>query len=188
MSTENKHNNSFLKGLPKNKKPFKVPDNYFNQFSDNIAVHIFEKSLPKTTGQKIPNDYLTNFTNNLSASVIETQLPQKTGYKTPENYFENFVVAKPKNKIISLLAYVSIAAAFLLGWFVFNQNNTSYFDELSSEEIISYLSTEDLNTDFVLDNALINTNDVLLTSVDNIELDDIDQLDVELTEYDILDY
>lgn len=159
MNNEDQHNDQFLKDLTKGKNPFKTPDNYFDNLSDKLAVDIFKQNLPN-----------------------------KTGYKAPDHYFENFTVKKPKNRIISLLPYVSVAAVIAFGFFIFNNNTPSTIDILTDEEIISYLSSEDiLETREIIENSIINTDNMMFASLDNIEMD-IDLLDMELNEYDILEY
>ena len=159
MSNNHQHSDQFLKDLTKGKNPFKTPENYFDNLSEKIAVDVFEQSLPK-----------------------------ESGFKTPELYFENFKVKKPQSKIISLLPYLTTAAVIVFGFFIFNNSNQSTIDKLSREEIINYLSSDDgIETNDILNNTLINTDDIMFTSLDNIEMD-IDQLDIELNEYDILEY
>lgn len=161
MNDEHQHNDQFLKDLTKGKNPFKTPDNYFDNLSDKIVVDIFEESIPN-----------------------------RTGYKTPDNYFENFKVAKPKNKVISLLPYLStaVAAVIIFGVFLFNSGHQSTIDKLSNEEIINYLSYQDvIETDDIIKNTIINTNNIMFASLDNIDMN-IEQLDMELNEYDIIEY
>ncbi|MDO3694530.1 hypothetical protein QVZ41_06690 [Wenyingzhuangia sp. chi5] len=159
MNENHQHSDQFLKDLTKGKNPFKTPENYFDNLSEKIAIDIFEQSLPN-----------------------------ESGFKTPELYFENFKVKKPQSKIISLLPYFTTAAVIVFGFFIFNNNNQSSIDKLSREDIINYLSSEDgIETSDILENTSINTNNIMFTSLDNIDMD-IDQLDIELNEYDILEY
>lgn len=189
MNKDHQHIDDFFKDASKNKHPFKTPDNYFNELPDKVADDLFLNSLPKETGHKVPDNYFNNLSENLATGILEQSFPKQTGLKTPDHYFENFTVKKPRRKIISLVPYISTAAAILIGFFIFNNNNnTTILDELSSEEIISYLSTDsDLNSSYVIDNTLINTNDTFFASIDNIDID-INQLEMEVSEYDILDY
>ena len=162
MNENQQHSDQFLKDLSKNKNPFKTPDNYFDNLSEKVAINIFEQSLPKNPG-----------------------------FTTPELYFENFKVKKPQNKIISLLPYLSTAAVIVFGFFIFNNGNQSSIDKLSREEIINYLSSDDgINTNDILENTLINTNNIMFTSLDNIEIniDQLDMLDIEIDEFDIIEY
>ncbi|ANW95477.1 hypothetical protein AXE80_03925 [Wenyingzhuangia fucanilytica] len=159
MNKDHQHNDQFLKDLTQEKNPFKTPENYFDNLSEKLSVDIFEQSLPK-----------------------------KTGFKTPDNYFENFKVNKPKSKIITLLPFISVAAVLAFGLFIFSNYNTPNIDALSNEEIINYLSSDDgLETNDILENTIINTDNIMFASLDNIEID-IDQLDMELNEYDIIEY
>ncbi|MGY5354405.1 hypothetical protein [Wenyingzhuangia sp. IMCC45467] len=159
MNNDNQHNDQFLKDLTQGKNPFKTPENYFDNLSDKLAVDIFEQSLPN-----------------------------KTGYKTPNNYFENFTVKKPKNRIISLIPYLSTAAIIAFGFFIFNNNNQSSIDKLSNEEIINYLSSDDgIEINDIIENAIINTDNIMFANLDNIDVD-IDLLEMELSEYDLIEY
>lgn len=160
MNKDHQHSEDFLKDLTKGKNPFKTPENYFDDLSDKLAVDIFEQSLPKTSG-----------------------------FKAPENYLENFKVKKPQSKIRVLLPYLSTAAAILIGFFIFNNNNNQpSLDQLSREDIISYLSTdEDVETSFLLNNTTINTDNILYSSLENVDIN-IDEIDAELSEYDIINY
>lgn len=188
MNKDHQHIDDFFKDASKNKHPFKTPVNYFNEFSDKVADDLFVSSLPKETGQKTPNNYFNDLSNKLVTNILEENLPKKTGLKNPDNYFDNFTVKKPRSKTISLLPYLSTAAAIVIGFFIFNHNKTSVLDELTTEEIISYLSTDsDLNSLYLIESTDINTNDALFASIDNMDID-IDELEMEVTEYDILDY
>lgn len=159
MNENHQNNDQFLKDLTKGKNPFKTPENYFDNLSEKMSVDIFVHSLPK-----------------------------ESGFKTPELYFENFKVKKTQSKIISLLPYLSTAAVIVFGFFIFNNGNQSTIDQLSREEIINYLSSDGgIETNDILDNTLINTDNIMFSSLDNIEMD-IDQLVMELNEYDIIEY
>lgn len=158
MNDEHQHNEDFLKDLVDKKQPFKTPDNYFNQLSEKISIDLFE--------EKLSNNH---------------------GFKTPDNYFDNFSIKKPKNKIRYLLPYISSAAIIVFGLFLFNSNETE-IDQLSNEEIISYLSFDDnINTNDIIENAIINTNDIMFANIDRVDLN-MEQLDIELSEYDIIEF
>ena len=140
METEQTHNDDFLKGLKLNKNPFKAPDNYFNNLSEDI-----------------------------NTTYLAQQLPNSTGFKVPNHYFENFKVPKTKSKIILLLPYVSVAAAITVGLFLFNARKNDSFsnndiveylaldNNMGENEIVSYsyidsetifkTSIEDINID-----------------------------------------
>lgn len=182
------HINNSLKNIPKKETPFKTPKDYFNKFSGDMKDIAFTESLPKKTGLKTPDNYLNKLSEQLSTIVTENDFPKKTGLQTPENYFENFTVKKPKSKTTSLIPYLSIAAAIVVGFFIFksNSNNLSALDKLTNDEIISYLSIEnDLTSSYLIENVEINPKNILFANLDNM---DIEELEIEISEYDILDY
>ncbi len=88
-----------MKEAPENINPFKTPENYFENFSEEMQIRISEENLKDKFGNSIP-------------------------FKVPENYFENskkmFIERIKetnrikKNPILLLKPYLSIAAGLLV--------------------------------------------------------------------------
>ncbi|MGY5352881.1 hypothetical protein ACXGQW_10050 [Wenyingzhuangia sp. IMCC45533] len=155
MYNEPEQNKHFsLDDLNLKKNPFKAPDNYFNELSSSIV-----------------------------SKDNATPLPKKTGFIAPKHYFDNFKVSPPKFKILKLVPYTSVAAAILVGFFLFNlsKNRT-----LSKDEIIDYLAIEaNMYDDEILYHNIIDNRD--LTNVENININ-IDELTLEIDDYDLIDF
>ncbi|MDO6802270.1 hypothetical protein Q4595_07390 [Wenyingzhuangia sp. 1_MG-2023] len=157
MDIENIHNEYFLKGITNGKNPFKTPENYFKTFSEDIHT-----------------------------SIIEEQFPTQTGFSVPTNYFKEFKVNTKPSRIIQLIPYISIAAAILVGFFIFNNNSQNL--QLSDEEVIQYLTyQDDIEYNEIINNIDINMSAFLDSNLDN-TLVNIDQLSLELNEYDIVEF
>lgn len=156
MNKENTHTDQFLKEIVGNKNPFKTPDNYFNNVSENIS----------------------------GKSILTSK---ETGFKTPEHYFNTFKVHKSTSKIRSLWPYLSAAAIIAIGFFVF-KTNTLDIKPLNNDDIINYLALEkNIDIDEIINN-IDNPNSLSLYS----NLDEItptvDELSLELSEFDIIDF
>ena len=121
-----------------NNSAFKVPENYFENFSQKIETRIFEENIKKQFGNKNP-------------------------FNVPENYFENFksdIFGKRKNKFARIIKitrpWLSAAAGiiiiftlwqFLLTGIENKNNHAEDNDSLKSENtfvIANYQS--DINT------------------------------------------
>lgn len=103
--------------------------------------------IPKNNPFKIPENYLEDF----KVSLGETKA--RSGFSTPENYFDSFKVALPKKEtkptVISLfksykISAIAAAITLLIAIPIMinsNQSNNIEIDQLSFNEVDSYLKT-----------------------------------------------
>ncbi|MGY6647237.1 hypothetical protein [Wenyingzhuangia sp. IMCC45574] len=158
MEKETQHSEDFLKEFTQGKNPFKTPDNYFNNLSERIHI-----------------------------ASVEQELPKETGFKVPNNYFENFTVKRSRSKIIKLLPYTSVAAAFIFGFFLFKQGTNTDI-QLQDDNVISYLTYEEnIEYDEIISNLTINNEDLSEINLDG-DYVNIEQLSLELSEYDLVEF
>ncbi|NIJ46128.1 hypothetical protein FHR24_002606 [Wenyingzhuangia heitensis] len=159
MNKENQHSEQFLKEITRQKNPFKTPENYFDNLSEKIVLQQLQESLPT-----------------------------KTGYSIPKNYFESFSVKKPKSKIRLLTPYIATAAAIAFGFFVFKPDNTNNYDELNNTDIINYLAIEEsIDINEILSNTEDSDLSFLYSNLNDLN-PTVDQLSLELSEYEIIDF
>ncbi len=120
----------------KKENSFKVPENYFDNFSKELETRISEENLKKRFGNKNP-------------------------FTVPENYFETFSVKnkRPERKIIKLITpWLSAAAGiiiiFALWQFLLNEVETNKHAETNDTLISTQMN-------FIADNQIqINENDI----------------------------
>jgi len=117
------------------------------ELNHNIEEGSILKGISKENPFKTPESYFNNITEQYSNTNDLSQKITQTGFKTPEHYFKNFTVKTPL-KLIKLIPYVSVAAAILVGVFIYNsQISNTELDglaiELQDDEILDYLSYED---------------------------------------------
>jgi hypothetical protein len=103
--------------------------------------------IPKNNPFKIPENYMEDF----EVSLGETKA--RSGFSTPENYFDSFKVALPKKEtkptVISLfksykISAIAAAITLLIAIPIMvnsNQSNSIEIDQLSFNEVDSYLKT-----------------------------------------------
>ncbi|NJB83814.1 hypothetical protein [Wenyingzhuangia aestuarii] len=158
MNKENQHSEQFLKEITGNKNSFTTPENYFDNLSERIATQQFQESLPKNSGFKVPN-----------------------------NYFETFSVQKPKSKVRLLTPYIAIAAAVVIGFFTFKPNTNTY-DELNNSDIINYLAIEEsIDINEIINNTEDSDLSFMYSNINDLN-PTIDQVSLELSEFDIIDF
>lgn len=159
MDNETQHSEDFIKDFTQSKNPFNTPENYF----DDLSERLFTAS-------------------------VESELPNDTGFTVPKNYFEEFKVKRPKNKLVQLFPYISIAACLMIGVFLFKNMDNASSVELKDENIISYLTYEEgIEYDEIISNITINENDFIDDNLDTNYIN-IDEFSEELKEYDVINF
>jgi hypothetical protein len=166
------------------KQDFKVPEGYFDSFTDKMKQKLSEEDM---------------------------HLPAKDNFKVPENYFENLnekIVQKidgKGTKVIKLRPYrkfyyvaASVAAILLVVFglqlsqedeFTFgdlaNSDLETYLENndlgLSSYEIAEVIPVEELEINDILENQINDEN--IMEYLDD-TVDDVDELNIELDEYE----
>ena len=159
--------------MPKNKlhkiknSGFKLPDDYINKLEDQIMGHI-KIDEAKTSGFNIPENYLDS----LEDSILEK------------------VSGKENTKVISLfdrktLIYISgIAAAILLMFALGVFNNVDPYSQLDNELVENYILAEDISSyeiaSLMTDEELIEDNFIENEFIqENLEDYLLDNLDIE---------
>lgn len=104
----------------------------------------------KNSGFKIPDNYFQDFEENILSKVKLKSLTEDSGFVVPDNYFDEFKVSvKNETKVISIfnrknrLLVSSIAAAIVL-FFSLNIFNNSIvsLNDLDTETVDSYILDE----------------------------------------------
>ncbi|MBA4849072.1 hypothetical protein [Emticicia sp. BO119] len=186
---------------------FAVPDNYFNTLSSRILNRIADlekqevrlNSLPKVNVFKVPEGYFENTEESIRATVRIESIERKNIFEIPNNYFAELtasILAKTqeKTKVINVnwwqrgrtmwAAAASIILLIGLGFAVpqFSKADSEVaLEELSKDEINSYLATVDLG---YLEYEAITTNTAPLPK--EVETKIIDDLDIN--KRDILEH
>lgn len=151
--------------LDKDKKintGFKIPENYFEEFENQLMQRIsFEETTPKiSAGFKTPDNYFESFEDRVMQSISFEENTEKitTGFKIPENYFENFedrIISKIQSeekpvKVISLWQRRSIWISGIAATMILSLGAYIYFNELNTQNNITaqeYLAySSDLST------------------------------------------
>lgn len=146
------------------------------------------------SGFKVPGEYFGNFTDRLLDSLAEQEvgLPQDEGFSIPKGYFEGFNdrlgkrIAASETKVIPLNAYrkyflaaASIAALILLlvalPW---QTEQPLSFEDLAGSDIEFYLGSREFDL----------TDDEIAQLLPVEELEMTDMMDSRLTEEHIVDY
>lgn len=137
---------------------FKVPENYFEEFSDALFTKIHEESLPKETGFTIPKSYFEEVGENIISAI---EFPKK----------------RKNTKVKILYAISSVAAAVLLFFSIFNYNKTEVinFNEVTNTDIEEWITQGNMNFDSY-DVASIDSNISWSTTIEleNISNEEID--------------
>lgn len=105
---------------------------------------------------QIPENYFENFDDELFSKIKTQDFPKGSGFRVPEYYFENFSekiereFTSKKAKVYSLYNYSirigSIAALFILGLFIYNFSDTEIEDP-SITAIDEYINNGNLKID-----------------------------------------
>lgn len=153
----------------------------------------------KKPGFKVPKDYFDNLEEVLLSDIKLRETISTSGFKTPKDYFKTLeehviekVSKKETTKVISLISrrnivYISsVAAAILLlfnlsifnkdtGWSTLDAKtveNYMIYDDVSSFEIASLLSEDDLKEENFVSNNL-NTENVETYLLNNLDVEDL---------------
>lgn len=146
------------------------------------------------SGFKIPDNYFNNFNEDLKIKIIEDQLKEKFGNKKPftipNNYFENFSVKvekeKAPQKIIKLLKpFISIAAGIILifGVWQFILTNIPENNNFANNNLNKVEETNRLND---LDCYIEDIDLFSIGDIDNEENEE--SLNIDISEEEISDY
>ena len=108
-------------------------------------------------GYKVPDNYFDTFSDQLFSKVAETSIPSKTGFTTPDNYFENLekqifastINKKRKQKIRILYTLSTVAASLLLIFSIFNHTNKENvtFDSITISDVQVWMENGNLSLD-----------------------------------------
>lgn len=136
---------------------FKIPENYFDSFEDNLLKRLEEKeplASIKTSGYTVPKDYF---------NTVETAIFNKLNTKE-----KPVISLKSRN---TFYYFAGIAASFVLLFsLVFNNNKSITIDTLETSNIEGYLFQEDYTNDELA--TLFINNDISETDFINITITD----------------
>jgi hypothetical protein len=132
-------------------------------------------------GFKVPSNYFEEFSESIFSKIQEEEIPQETGFNTPEAYFEkveetilsniNFPKKKKRLHLKVIYTISSIAAAIVLyfGISQYQKPETVSFDSLTTTDIQEWIAKGNMNIDSY-DIASIEFEHVWST---NIEMDEV---------------
>ncbi|GAB3514360.1 hypothetical protein [Emticicia fontis] len=190
------------------KQNFAVPDNYFDTLSSRIMNRIasFEKqeirleTLPKVNVFKVPEGYFESVEDIIRAQVRVESIERKNIFEVPANYFDELPArilsqTQEEAKVIKVNWWQqkgrtmwAAAASFVLliglGFAVpqFSKaKSEAAMEELSKDEINSYLATQDLG---YLEYEAITTNATALPKEAETKILE----DLDINKKDILDH
>jgi hypothetical protein len=189
------------------KQNFAVPDNYFDTLSSRIMNRIADlgkqtislENLPKVNVFKVPQGYFENAEESIRATTRVESIERKNIFEVPTNYFDELPTriisrTQEETKVIKVnwwqkgrtiwAAAASIVLLIGLGFYIpqFSKaGSEAALEELSKEEINSYLATQDLG---YLEYEAITTNTTTLPK--EVERNIID--DLNINRKDILEH
>ncbi|WP_250434451.1 hypothetical protein [Hanstruepera flava] len=147
---------------------FKTPDDYFNQFEDNLLLELQLKENVSNSGFKAPEGYLNAFKVNVTPIESETKVIPLFNKKT-------------------ILYVASIAAVFLMLLIIPTSKNNINFASLDSETLENYLLTSDFES-VELSHLITNTstfeNSILEETLSDVNLEDYLYNNTELEDLD----
>lgn len=151
------------------KSGFKTPDNYFNQFEDNLLSEIRLKEQVSKTGFEVPDGYLDMFKVEINEPV-------------------------PQSKVISLFSRktiwyaASVAAVAILLINIPSFKTTDNFVAIDTESIESYMLDTDYDAyelgDLIIDPSAFE-DAILEESITDASLEDYFYDNVELEDFNI---
>ena len=154
------------------------------------------------TGFKVPDDYFSTFEENLISELELKEKVNTSGFKIPRNYMNDFEVKVPsvksssiESKVIALfsdqkwLVAASIAAIFILLVSIpTKQHDVLDFAFLDSDSIESYLLTNDFDS-AELNNLITNPSDfetsILEETLNDLPLEDYLYNNIELEDLNL---
>lgn len=149
---------------------FKTPDNYFNQFEDNLLREIKLKERVSNSGHKVPTGYFENF-----EVTIDKQNPTETK-----------VISLFSRK--TLLYAASIAAIAILIINIPAFKTTQNFASLDVESMETYMLDNDYSaydlSDLITDSEAFEES-ILDEALINISLEDYFYENIELEDFNI---
>lgn len=162
----------YLKEKTNQKHGFSIPDNYLDEFDDQISAKIIESSFSNKNSFKVPDNYFDSFEESIMNSVKEdTEEPVKviSLYSKIKKFIP--VTAAASILLFSSIFYFtgqsevtneSITADDIESWY-----SNSFFEDASAYELSTLLNNEDF-TDEEL--SFVDNNDGLeeyFNSIDN---------------------
>jgi len=151
--------------IPKKHNPFKTPNGYFEEFSQDLGTKLGEEKLgtSKKAGFKVPKDYF---------DTLPSRIIHKLHIPEPR-------VIPLTSKRFYYAAAASIAAAFLIFFGIQRKNQESAsWDSIVNTDIETYFDTNGL--------GLTSYEIAEVISLDDLKVTDF--LETELNEEDIIDY
>lgn len=195
------------------KTGFTTPEKYFKNFDEKmlskLSTETIKVKLPDNSGFKTPISYFINYEEKILDNILieHDQISKNkiTGFIVPEDYFYSFEeelfkkVAIPETKIIWLFSIkniftaVSIAAIFILSFFIIkpNSTNTLTFDDIEYAALENYLNTEDIDISALELVDLYNVDTNQLNNISFFKIEDeniLEYLSDETTSDDYYDY
>lgn len=172
-----------LARLPK-KNPFGVPENYFNELSEQINKAVFIDNLGKKENQgfQVPENYFEELSSQIESKIALDKikaLNAEASFKVPENYFEKLnssILSKTVNKVNSpkvlrlwqtnLFKYASAACFILLTAFglYINQQSTPS-QQTASIEVVNENLLYDIDESTILEHIQEQGNNAIATPV-----------------------
>lgn len=153
-----------------NKTGFKTPPDYFNNLEEAILCQIKLKETIKNTGFKTPKDYFDTLESRVMDEILENETPK--------------VISLINKRTIIYVSSIAAAVLLLFNLSIFNKDldwnkldsetveNYMLSEDISTYEIASFLSVEDLNEENFITYDL-NEENVETYLLNNLDIDDI---------------
>jgi hypothetical protein len=166
MEKEVNKNIKELKKLGFTSPGFKVPENYFEEFSDGLFSKMKEEeeeeekegSIPKTTGFKTPERYFDHLEDSILSTIKNTAR-----------------IRKSKTRILYTISSVAAALLLYIGTAKYNQSNIVTFESITITDVQAYIEAGNMSLDTYALASLdqdIDMNDLLDDSISDEEIND----------------
>lgn len=139
--------------------PFKVPESYFEDLENNLKSLVNIESLKSLKENEVPEGYFEQLENQVLSQYKINDLQKIESIKVPEAYFDKLeknILSKTNTEKTIFKAFykqnifkyaAGIFITFGIGFSVYQKINIDTIDQLSSDEMISYLNEQSLNAE-----------------------------------------
>lgn len=165
---------------------FETPQNYFDDLEGQILISKNLDQLKSKDQPKVPDGFFDSLENNIISQIKLEKISKEEAFTVSGNYFDHLekeIISKTINKEAKILnfnskqwRYFRNAAAIIIisvlsfGIFKSNLLSKDHFDNLTNEEMIAYLETQDIE-EIDLENVGIDSQiDEIKESVNSIDI------------------
>ncbi|WP_310994130.1 hypothetical protein [Aequorivita marina] len=142
---------------------YKVPEDYFKDFEEQLFSKVLEEKLPKINGFSVPKGYFEAYEERILDAVTVSEKPTKTISLFPKKYF-SYAAA--------------IAACMIIGLSIFNTaTERQNLDTLQWSAVDTYIEEGNLNLDLYELTTMLEYSDISGVGNENWEIsqDDLEE-------------